>query len=294
MAHPSSELHVALCQLLSKHRIFFDKLPQSLYRRLGCGFAIPWYGESYTTANCQTEEAKAQGDTRMGNDAAISGTVLHMRCSCVVQADLLLHACVSVVAYDAHTNAGADVLFLAAKAEGAFVLVCKPEKASSLLECLRSSSPAWQYTTREQRGAVIHGQQVPVVSAAGKELVPWWSALRIAFSALWEDYEATFQTAVRVAFCASGYEPTAVNTVMHRNTLMSSPILLCNATTVFGALSGALAILCKGEPVSNTKHAEILLPQHAGAVNASKLGATRSGSPDLSSKTRNTTTKTKK
>eukprot|EP00762_Andalucia_godoyi_P004789 ANDGO_07201.mRNA.1 hypothetical protein len=69
------------------------------------------------------------------------------------------------VMYNVDKDAGADVLFLATKIDNRQerILVsvpCKAGKRSSLRECLRSSSLAWQLTTEPQRAAGLSGVTV--------------------------------------------------------------------------------------------------------------------------------------
>jgi hypothetical protein len=82
----------------------------------------------------------------------------------------------SAVVIDLDLMAGADLAFCAVdekRTPKAAVLVqCKGEKAAQLLECLRASTPAWQYTTKPDRDSVLQGKRVG------------WTDKRNAFSAL--------------------------------------------------------------------------------------------------------------
>jgi len=180
----------------------------------------------------------------------------------------------SLASYGIDTHAGADVVFATAASDAdtpaSLVLVqAKAQKAASLVECLRASSPAWQYTTDPERKQVVGGT-LPDSHV--------WSAKRTAFAQLASAHSQAFGSAVRVALSVNGYQPDAVRLCMALNAeeggTFKSPIVLCVATPLaFGpALYAALAAACAGGALtSTTDQTAYLLPQSVATVQAGKL-----------------------
>jgi hypothetical protein len=180
----------------------------------------------------------------------------------------------SVVLFDVDVDAGADVIFATdapdADTPASLVLVqAKAQKEASLEECLRASSPAWQYTTDPEREEVVDG-------TLPDNYV--WSKMRATFAQLASSHSQAFGSALRVALSVNGYQPDAVRVCnalnQKRDGTFSSPIVLCVATSVaFGpTLYGALAAAYAGGALtSSTKQTAYLLPQSVATVQAGEL-----------------------
>ena len=178
----------------------------------------------------------------------------------------------STILFDVDTHAGADVIFATGASDtdtpaSLVVVQAKAQKCASLVECLRASSPAWQYTTDPERNGLVHGTHTGT-----------WSAKRATFAQLASAHSQAFGSAVRVALSVNGYQPDAVRVCKalnaERDGSFSSPIVLCVATLLaFGpTLHGALAAACAGGALtSSTKQTAYLLPQSVAAVQSGKL-----------------------
>lgn len=189
------------------------------------------------------------------------------------------------VMYNVERDAGADVLFLVQQGDGsqARTLVsvqCKAEKSSSLRECLRSSSPAWQFTTDPQRAVVLKGKKIPsshVPKGGAKEKREMaWSSKREAFCLLWSSNASVFENAVRVALSVNDYSDGTAEKIAKLNrtdkAIHRSPIVLCRSSAAsFGALHDAMSHACAGDKTSGTEERAFLLPQSADKVTRSKV-----------------------
>jgi hypothetical protein len=171
------------------------------------------------------------------------------------------------------TDAGGDVLIPTTTndgeaVEGIAVTQAKAEKQSSLVECLHSASPAWQYVTGPQRQTVLgdSGGEDPIV----------WSAKRTAYTDLVRRKPDIFKTAIRIVLCVNDYKSSAVTWCKLNDTPdanYDSPVVLCtNTPAAFGALlSGILKSECEGGRTHGTRKIGMWLPQDTIDITDKKL-----------------------
>jgi hypothetical protein len=156
----------------------------------------------------------------------------------------------NMVAFNVDKDAGTDIFFCA-KDGNDFVLVtaqCKAESHSNLTECLRSSSPAWQYTEEAQRSKAEGKKQGQTARD--------WSQKRGKFCELWDQRSEFFGKAIRVAVCVNDYAVGTAGSVStwNHSVLSDSPIILCRCTeAAFGrSLSQQLLQECEGSLTSSS------------------------------------------
>jgi hypothetical protein len=136
---------------------------------------------------------------------------------------LVTHS-VDVVAYSIDQDAGADVAFTVVDGDGTRRLVlvqAKVETRTSLAECLRAATPAWQYTTELQRAALLRGNSNSVPS----------SSKRVAFEKLAVADSVPFDRALRVVFCVNGFFEKTLKmcrNVNKQSACAHSPVVLCS------------------------------------------------------------------
>jgi hypothetical protein len=177
------------------------------------------------------------------------------------------------VCYGMDYEAGTDVSFTARATAGGNlagkqILVCahaKAERESSVVECLRGATLAWQFTLDRQRSAVVAGNTLPPGYP--------WSARRAAFSELAALHAPVFDRAVRVALTVNEYQPAATSLCNTLNRVISSPVILCTSTkAAFGErLHNRLRSLYAGALTSSTLNAAYWMPQSVAAVNESSI-----------------------
>jgi hypothetical protein len=131
-------------------------------------------------------------------------------------------------------------------------------------EILRTTSPAWQYTTKAQREDVLRGTQVRD-----------WTAQRLEYVRLVSNNKPLFNTCVRIGLSALGYDIKFTNTFnslnRNPNATFNSPIILCESTDAFG---GALNIILRSGHKGGKIHAvrpEFVVPVDVDAVQRSSV-----------------------
>jgi hypothetical protein len=187
------------------------------------------------------------------------------------------------VLYNIDECAGADVAALTVRPDGTaasvLMMQAKAQKTAALVECLRASSPAWQFTDEAERKAAI----------AGVGFAP--SAKRAAFqevAAAPATTAARFASAFRISFSVTGFRPTTIAAINALNALPEgskrSPIILCQPSAhVFGKHLAAqlLASCSSGVVTRGTASLAFLLPQQVGSVTKGEVA--QDGSPAVQS-----------
>lgn len=167
--------------------------------------------------------------------------------------------------------AGIDVATLTHGKRGvvsALTVQAKTEQRPSFDECLRAASPAWQFTTAEQRVNALSGRAFE------------GSKARVAFEKLAATRlsGSVFTRAFRVIFSVTGYAADIVDACNLLNELpdgcKSSPIILCqpSAVALGHRLDAQLRSHCSGgAPMSGTRQLAFLLPQTVKAVSTGAI-----------------------
>lgn len=140
------------------------------------------------------------------------------------------------------TDAGADLAFFVRdRRDDSMVLVLIQAKAraqTSLVDCLRSATPAWQYTQKDQR---------KTLTTKGAAPAPFSGALqrkRAAFSKFAAEHAGAVSRAVRIAMSVNPYQVKTIQLCNDMNMIEevgSSPVVLCcSSVKAFGELHDTL------------------------------------------------------
>lgn len=145
---------------------------------------------------------------------------------------------VDVILFGVDTDAGADVIFCAAR-DGStdrdlVVVQAKSEKTSRLAECLRAATPAWQYVQEKQRHAVTTG----VWTKDRKPISNVPTRKRVEFSGLVAAHLQFFEHSIRVTFTVGPFAAHTRETCRELNddedACGGSPVVLCSLGSTSG------------------------------------------------------------